>query len=292
MRQFATHRILIVVLLAALIALGGCSRIQIVYRSADFLLAGYVDDYLGLDSRQLEAWEPRLKSALAEHRAQELPRLAGFFDQTLKASREGFDTRATSCLTSAFKDLYRDHARLAAELTAPLLAGLDQEQISALDRRFQAEYEDDRTKPGTDPSHERRKRTRRYAQAIEDWTGPLTDPQRELAAEIAGNMPDTAESVLAYRMRKREQLIALLRSGVGEADLRAYLTDWLVEYRDLPPDLSRAGNEIEARVLELFTRLWPALDSAQRERVQSRVTALRDDLLALQKKPRLAPLRC
>ena len=292
MRRPAKSIILLLASFCALLPPVGCSRIQFVYGSADFLLASYVEDYLGLDSRQLEEWEPRLEAALSEHRAQELPRLAGYFDQTLKASRKGFDARNTACLSNEFKDLYRDHAQLAVMLVSPLLAGLDRQQIAALGRRFQTEQEDDRIKPGTDPAHERRKRARRYTEAIEEWTGPLSPVQRDLVAGIVGRMPDTGASVLVYRTKKREELMTLLRTGAGEARIRVFLTAWLVEYRDLPPDLERAGKEIETQVAELLTRLGASLDAAQRERLQSRLAALRDDLLSLQKKPHMAPLSC
>jgi hypothetical protein len=292
MKRPASPKTMLLVLLAAVLCVAACSSVRIAYRSADFLLARYADDYLGLSSNQIEAWEPRLKVALAEHRAQELPQLAGFFDQALQASRAGFGARDSQCLATAFKDLYRDHARLAAGLAAPLLAGLDPQQVAALGQRFQVEYEDDRIKPGTSPTQERRKRTRRYIESVEDWTGHLNRSQRELVSGIAGRMPDTRESVLAYRTKKREALMALLRAGAGEARIGAFLTDWLVDYRDLPPDLVSAGAQIETRVAELLTRLWVNLDATQRERVQTRLAGLRDDLLALQKRPRLAPLRC
>jgi hypothetical protein len=292
MNRPATRTALLPVLLVALLALAACTRIQIAYRSADLLLVRYADDYLDLSSGQLGAWEPRLEVALAVHRAQELPRLAGFFDQALKASQAGFDARDGRCLATAFKDLYRDHARLAAGLAAPLLAGLDPQQVAALGRRFQTEYDDDRIKPGTDREHERRKRMRRYVKSVEEWTGRLSRPQRELVTGIAGRMPDTAESVLAYRTKKRDDLLALLRAGAGEARIGALLTDWLVDYRDLPPDLVSAGAQIETGLLELLSRLWVSLDTAQRERLQTRLAGLRDDLLALQKRPRLAPPGC
>lgn len=283
---------LALVLVAVLLVPSGCSRIQFAYKSADFLVARYAEDYLELDDRQLERWEPQLKTALDTHRAEELPQLAAFFDQTLKASRAGFDASNTRCLVDSSRDLYRDHARLAVGLAAPLLAGLDRRQIDALERRFQTDNADDRIKPGTDPARERRKRIQRYTKSIEEWTGPLDAAQRQLVAEIAGRMPDTGQNMLDYRQRKQQALLALLRSGADEARIRAFLTDWLVDYRDLPPDLEQAGEAIAARVQELLIRLGASLNGAQRERFQSRLSDLRDDLLALQSAPRLAPLRC
>lgn len=285
-------RVLVVGLVAVALVLGGCSRIRTVYRSADFLVGGYADNYLALEPAQRAQWRPRLKSVLARHRGEELPRLAGFFDQVLAASRAGFDGDRASCLTAGFRDLYRSHARLAVEAVAPLLAGLNAGQVDALERRFQAQALDDRVKPGTDPDRERRRRARRYGSAIEEWTGPLSPGQRELVAGIAGRMPDTGETVLAYRSQKRTELIGLLRAGAGEREIGEFLTAWLVDYRDLPPVLGEAGRDIEARVGELLVRLGGSLDAGQRERLQSRLTGLRDDLMGLQKAPRSVPLGC
>lgn len=289
---FATSTVLLPMLLGALLTLTGCSRIQVVYGSADLLLARYAEDYLELTSGQLKDWKPGLGAVLAEHRTRELPQLAGFFDRALKASRHGFDLRGSTCLSNSLKQLYRSHAQLAVNLATPLLAALDSQQVAALDLRFKTEYEDDRIKPGTNPDHERRKRARRYTKAIEDWTGPLSTNQLDLVARITERMPDTGASVLVYRTKKRQELIALLRAGVGETPLRAFLTEWLVELRDLPPDLERSGGEIEARLAELLTSLGASLDPAQRDQLQSRLSGLRDDMLDLQKQPQIIALNC
>ncbi|NBC12277.1 MAG: hypothetical protein GVY09_02820, partial [Gammaproteobacteria bacterium] len=53
---------------AAALLLLGCSGMQIAYNTADFFIERYAEDYLGLDSAQMERWAPTLKSALAEHR--------------------------------------------------------------------------------------------------------------------------------------------------------------------------------------------------------------------------------
>ncbi len=193
-------------LLLTLLVLTGCSRLSVVYGTADFFIKRYADDYLSLDEAQLAQWEPRLKVALTTHRAEELPYLAGFFEALAKASESGFNGANTSCLTSAFQDLYLRQARIVVSTAAPLLASLTPAQVQTLDRRFALEYEDDRIKPGTrDIARERRKRTDRYIKSIEEWTGPLNITQRTLVADITGRMPDTTEAVLDYRTRKRKR---------------------------------------------------------------------------------------
>lgn len=280
-------------LVAAALLLAGCSRVELAYNSAEPLLRLYADDYLGLDADQLERWEPRLEAALARHRTDELPYLAAFFGAMLEASRTGFDPQNTSCLVASFKDLYRRQARIAAGVVAPLLSGLNTRQINALEERFRVEYEDDRIDPARrDIQREQRKRADRYRKSIEDWTGSLGASQRALVADVTARMPDTAESVLAYRTRKRAELIALLRAGAGEARIRAFLESWLVDYQDLPPDLERAGEAIGERIAELLVRLGGSLDERQRARLERRLRQLRDDLMDLQDEPRVAPLNC
>jgi len=274
-------------------ALAGCSQLQIAYTTSEFLIKRYADDYLKLDREQLARWEPNLKAALKTHRAEELPGLAGLFDALHTASVNGFDQTNTRCLTAAFRTLYLRHARLATAATAPLLAGLTPAQVQALEQRFAADYADDRIAPGTrDVGRELRKRTNRYVESIEEWTGPLNAAQRTLVADVTGRMPDTAEALLDYRTRKREQLIALLRADATATRIAQFLSDWLVDYQDLPPTLAAAGDAIGERIGELLIRLGATLDQAQRERLNSRLLSLRDDFMKLQQAPRLVPVSC
>ncbi|NEV60909.1 DUF6279 family lipoprotein [Thiorhodococcus minor] len=281
------------IMAACVLAIGGCSRVSIAYNTADFFAKQYAIDYLDLASDQVRRWEPRLEQELARHRSQELPHLAAFFDQTLGASRAGFDAVNMACLTSAFLALYKRHARLAVALAAPLLADLTPAQLRALERRFREEAEEDEADLAKrDTAWEKEKRARRYIEAIEDWTGPLRPGQAHIVRHVTGRMPESEAAVVDYRTRKRRQLIERLKRGAGEREIAAFMTSWLVDFSDLPPRLRRAGDEIEARVSELFIRLDASLDAAQQARLEKRLEQLRDDLLRLQKRPRLAPLPC
>ena len=105
-------------------------------------------------------------------------------------------------------------------------------------------------------------------------------------------MPDTRDAVITYRTRKRIELIALLESGAGAARLEDFLTTWLVDYGDPPPDLRRAGDLLEARLVELVATLGKTLTDEQQARLERRLIGLRQDLLKLQDEPRLAPATC
>jgi hypothetical protein len=277
--------------LALLLGLSGCSRIRLAYSSADLLLAGYADDYLGLEEDQRERWKPGLTGVLAHHRREELPYLASFFDRALAASQAGFPASDTACLVATARELYQRHARLAAALAAPLLADLEPAQVRALKTRFARDLAEDLAEEDN-PERELRARAKRYVKAIEEWTGPLGAEQKRLIEEATGRMPDTREAIIAYRKGKRQALVGLLERGAGSGRLASFLTDWLAEYRDLPPDLREAGGRLEERLVELISTLGQSLTKAQKSHLERRLSTLKSDLLRLQDQPRLAPATC
>lgn len=288
---FATR--LALVLLVAVLTLVGCSALTIAYNRADFFMKAYAKDYLDLEPLQVASWEPLLTRELARHRAEELPHLAAYANQVLRASRLGFDERNITCLIDSSRDLYQRQARYAVTLVTPLLVGLSPAQIKSLDKRFKEEAEEDLAELAEGGgAGERKQRTRRLVDAIEDWTGPLASAQEALVAEAMGRLPETRRLYLDYRGRQRGDLIALLEARAGEASISAFLTAWLVDWRDMPPALDQARGAMNAGIAELFIRLAASLDQTQRDRLDKRLRDLRDDLMELQRQPQMAALSC
>ncbi len=284
---------LAVIFSTAVLIFTGCSRFGIAYQTADLLAQGYAKSYLDLEQAQLARWEPTLQTELDRHRDEELPYLAAYFDQLLSASQSGFDEGNTSCLAREFKQLYQRQAQSAATLAAPLLADLTPSQIQALKSRFDQEAaEDGANIAKRSAEQESRKRARRYVKAIENWTGPLTEAQKQIVAEVSSQIPDTRTGVHEYRTRKREQLIALLDAKTDSAAIEGFLSAWLVEFRDLPQDLERGTRETETQLVELLVRLDQTFDEGQRKRLNERFRDLRDEFMRLQNEPRMAPASC
>ncbi len=281
------------ILLVIVLTLTGCSTVTIAYNRADFFVKAYAKDYLDLEPVQVAGWEPLLKAELERHRAEELPFLAAYADQVLRASRLGFDERNITCLIELSHDIYQRQARIAVTLATPLLAGLSSSQIKSLNQRFKEEAEEDLAELAEGGGRtERERRTRRFVESIEDWTGPLNSGQLALVAEAMGRMPETRRLYLDYRGGKRNDLIALLAGKAGESRINEFLTAWLVEWRDMPPRLEQARVAMNALIAELFTRLAASLDKSQHDRLDNRVRDLRDDFMKLQRQPRMAPLSC
>ncbi len=284
---------LLPILLVTLLSSVSCSRVTLVYHSADFVIRQYANDSLHLTEDQLADWEPSLNTALDRHRSEELPLLAGFFDALLQASQSGFDQPRMTCLIASFREIYQHHARIAVTLASPLLASLTPAQIDRLERRFTKDARDDRADlTRRDWPHEQQKRARRYRKAIEGWVGSLQDSQATLVAGITARMPDSEAAIVDYRIRKREELLAVLRDHADASRIEAFMSAWLVDFSDLPPTLEHDSQLIGQRISELFIELGASLDDGQRQRLHKRLHELVDDLMQLQKQPRMEHIRC
>jgi hypothetical protein len=269
----------------------GCSGIRVAYNTADFFIERFADDYLGLDSAQMQRWTPVLDAALSRHREDELPYLAAFFDAAQADARKGFSRADVRCLLDQFEVIYRRHFRLATETAAPLLADLTAEQIQALERKFREEAAEDAAASALPEAVRVAKRVKRYRKNMRWWVGDLTEAQVAIVSDVVSGLPDSA-GWYVYRDQKRRELIALARADGSEARIKRFLVDWLVEYEDLPATLETARGQLQNGIIDLFVRLDDSFSSAQRKQLVRRLTRLRDDFKALQRNPSLAPTPC
>ena len=65
-----------------------------------------------------------------------------------------------------------------------------------------------------------------------------------------------------------------------------------MDYKDLPPSLKQAQGALSERIVELLSRLGETLTPKQRAHLDERLTQLKDDLMALQRHPRMEPAGC
>jgi hypothetical protein len=266
----------LVALSALVLAATGCSRVALGYRTADFLIERYADDYL----------------ALARHREQELPFLAAFFDTAYRDAQGHFDAANMACLLDAFEGLYRRNMGMAAALAAPLLASVTPSQVRGLEAKLRKDDADEAKEDKDSVRGRESKRAKRFSASVEWWIGPLTEAQSALVAQVTAAMPDSARAWEDYRRAKRAGLIRLLHGHANEGQIHRYLTDWVVEHRDLPPALRQVHQEIRRRITELFVGLDATFSPGQRAHLVDRLRDLRDDFMGLQAYPHMAPTSC
>ncbi|RNE93604.1 DUF6279 family lipoprotein [Marichromatium sp. AB32] len=281
----------IMVLVALGLLGGGCSRVSLVYDNAPFLTGVYVDHRIDLAPQQLRGWTRALQEVQTRHRREALPRLIALLDGLILTSERGFVRDDLACLMRAAEPIYRQHAELFVDATAPLLVTLTPTQRQRLERLWR-ERDAERAAPA-DPERERRKRARRYIRNLGDWTGPLNASQQQLVRELTAAMPRSQPALDAYRASQRTRLMTLLDEGAGEARIAAFLHGWLVEFDAMPAALRRDGERLTEQLVTLAARFGASLDATQRTRLLERLGELRETLQRLQREQRaIVPLPC
>jgi hypothetical protein len=256
-----------------------CSRAEFAYRNADWLLEYYAWQTVSINETQLEHWQPLLQSTLLRHREEELPLVIAYLDLAGHTARKADATPGAACLVDAALLLYKRHARLAVDLSAPLLANLDATQIRHLAGHMAQRHQDDVERYlNPDPELRKEARQERVLERIENWTGDLNDDQRKRVRHALDRIPDLSPSWLTQRAQKTDALLAMLEAGANTDVLRDYLEDWWVHRDGASAETLRLWRIARDEFVQLMDELATTLTSRQRTRIEGRLRDLRDNL--------------
>jgi hypothetical protein len=162
---------------------------------------------------------------------------------------------------------------------APILATLRDDQIDFVEARIQKRLDEAREELA-EPKEERlEKRQDKFVEAVEDWSGSLSDPQEEALRTLVAGLPDEVAAVLAADERRVETMGALFRKHPGAKTIRDALwkmwknrEDWGPHAR--PPQARRA----EGRQALMF--VYGLLDSEQKDHASEHLHELHDKVKA------------
>lgn len=267
-------------LLTALIIVGcACSRTDLAYRNADRLLSYYAWKTVDPTPAQRDQWQPVLDDTIQQHRREELPQVIAYLELAGRIIREEDASGGTACLVDSAQLLYQRHARLAADLSAPLLADLDAAQVRHLDR-YTSKRRKDAIERYLDPDPARRKASRqeRIMERIEDWTGDLDKSQRQQVSEALERIPDLSEPWLSYRAQQTAKLLGMLEAGSDEKTVREHLDGWWVDQEDRSDEYQRQWRIARHEFIRFMDELGTTLTEKQRRSIQKRLAELREDL--------------
>jgi len=273
------------ILLFAL-ALASCSATRLAYDNVDWLIDRRVKEYIAFTPSQRERWEMELERAHALHRHIELPKVVGLLTAIEAVTLDGVDEATLHCLAQEAHALLRRHGRIAVELGAPLLAGLEPAQLDNLEAAMAEGNEEYRDKYlAEDPQQRQKARVQRILERITRWTGPLTREQQAMVEADVAAMPDLAQFWFDYRRNRQDRLLELLRSGAGIEEVVTFLSGWWVDGADRPGALVRATQEIRADFVAMLVRLYDTMEPERRRSTALRIGELRTDLASLTSGP-------
>jgi hypothetical protein len=257
----------------------GCSRTDLLYDNADWLVYRWADRLMDASGAQEDAWRGMFRQAMLEHRRELLPQVVALLHRVEVGVRRGLTAAELSCWTEAADRVYREHARWAvlpatAVLSdlSPAQAGHLAEELQRRNRDYAEDYLDE------DLQRRERRRIDRYIERVEGWTGDLTTEQLRLVEELAGRLPDSAPDWLDYRVDRQRRLLELLGGSADRGALQQFLDAWWVGLSGRPMALIDKTERIRAGVIDLLLALDGALTQGQRDRVLERLGELRDDL--------------
>jgi Family of unknown function (DUF6279) len=259
------------------------SNAALAYANATPVLAWMVGDYVEMSDVQKGWVRERLAKTLAWHRARELPEYHRFLDWALARAVEGFSVEDAR---TAHRELRARYHRLLEHVLpdmAEFLLQLDAEQAAQLERRFAEENREIVRESVQVTSQERQaRRTRKYLDHIEEWTGRLSDTQRDLVSVRVDAFPELMEEWLGDRRYRQAEALALVRSKPSREQAIARLKLLLVDTETWRrPDLLKRMRERDAQLFEMIAALSATLSPEQRAHLQERLRGFMRDITEL-----------
>lgn len=268
------------VLCVAVIALSGCTALQLGYNNADSLLHWRGAQYFGFEDPQKADFEQRVQRFLAWHRKTELPRYSRYADDLANRLSRGVSQGDLVWGYDAFQAYLRQSLRAGTGEIGGLLDALTPEQIGRFQERLEKENRDfaKEHRLGEAPEERRAARVKRNVERLEDWFGTLTEAQVARVALYSRQAPLDDELRLRDRKRLQRELIAMLKAKEARRKLVQWAAAW-DQNRDPAFDALRKENlrEYYGMLLDLDKTLSPE----QRAKAVRRLRGFAGDFTAL-----------
>lgn len=276
------RKILSRLLLAALVAAVAvaCSSVtRVAYNNAPLAAAWMVDDWFAIDERQRDWVKERFGRLHAWHRASELPAYERLLQDTAARAARGLTEDDARRIHGDMRALWLRLVRQAIPDMADFLLQLRPEQVDYLERRFAEDNERAvrESLKGT-PAERLEARTKRYIGRVEDWTGRLSAPQRDLVRARVAAMGDLTEEWLGDRRFRQSETLALARARPSREAMIAGLTRLLVDTDSWRrPEYAARLRARDAQVFAMVAALDSTLTPEQRGKLHRRLAGYAAD---------------
>ncbi|MDP3871165.1 MAG: DUF6279 family lipoprotein [Methyloversatilis sp.] len=266
---------------AVVLALTGCSFVQMGYNQIDRLIAWRLDDYLPMYSAQRAVVEPAVTRLVDWHCATQLPAYSAWLRTVDADMRAGLSVARANVHIDQALGFGHDIARRAAREVGPLMVGATPAQIETFNKRMKKsnrDYVEDWVEP---PRDERvRERARRMKKRSEAWLGKLTPTQLMLIDDWARDVRSNGEDGMESRRRWQTALADVLarRNAERDAVISDLETLFVSPGNLFTPGYSAAFDANRARAAEALSALSASLTPAQRKHLQNEAASLIADI--------------
>ncbi|MDH3656145.1 MAG: DUF6279 family lipoprotein, partial [Myxococcales bacterium] len=158
---------------------------------------------------------------------------------------------------------------------APILATLRREQIDHAERELDERLQETRDELNA-PEHERlQSRQEKFVEAIEEWSGRLSDSQENEIRSFVASMPDEAADRLRADEERLVEIAKRMREHPDAPAIRDLLwTAWTQREDWGPGTRSAEKRRADGRKTLLF--VFDLLDAKQRDHISERLHDMHD----------------
>lgn len=187
-----------------------------------------------------------------------------------RALAKGLDEQSMSVIERQIDALMDTAVAWVLDEAAPILATLRDEQIDHAERLLDERLEETRAELDALPAERLQTRQDKFVEAIEKWTGRLSDQQeRDIRAHVA-SMPDEAADRLRADERRLAQVAERLREHANAPTIRDLLWDVWRQREDWGPGTrSPEARRADGRKTLFF--VYGILDARQRDHMSERL---------------------
>ncbi len=246
-------------------------------------LTWMVDGYVDLSDAQEDWVRARISSQVQWHRAKELPRYGRFLEGVLAKTAQPFTADDVAPVYREVRAYYHALAEHTIPDVAEFLAGLNEEQVAQLARKFSDDNRKfERESLNGTPEERRRKRMHRFVGHLEGWVGSLEREQRELVAAFYAEMPDFSDELLGERRFRQGEILSIVRARASRAEANAQLKRLLVDTDSWRrPEYIEKVRARDRKMFELLGKLSATLTERQRAALRDRLRGFIDDVASL-----------
>jgi hypothetical protein len=273
--------------LTALLGLGGCSTIKVVYNNSDDVIYWWLDSYADLQDNQKQFTRDALTDLHRWHRQQQLPEYLALLKRMQTMAPNDITPAQVCAVTEDMKTSFATLMRFVEPANTKLASQLKPEQLLSIRKRF------DKTnktwkEDWLDPNAEERLRYRikLATNRLEDFYGRLDKPQREALLKWLSH--SIFDAKLSYAERERRQADSLqtfqriAQEGSATAQAQSMLRALTERSFNSPNERYRAYNrELWNENCEGFAKLHNSTTPAQRQRMVEALRGYEQDIKTL-----------
>ena len=262
------ERWLLLLLLAWLTLATGCSGLlqNLGARWATNKISAVFD----LDEGQEAATRATVDRAIASAPEVLGPRIDLLVATVDRALSKGLDEQNMLIIERQVDILMDKAVRWVVDEAAPILATLRDEQIDHAERELDERLEETRDELNSPADERLQSRQEKFVDAIEKWSGRLSDQQEQAIRAYVLAMPDEAPDRLEADERRLAEIADGLRKHPGELAIRDLLwTAWAQREDWGPGTRSAQERRADGRATMLF--VYNLLDAKQRDHMSERL---------------------